>query len=181
MSWLDVAFFGVIVLVGFGFARMGYKLNSRMLVKLPKNGKDAKEGKEGADKGQDAQLPKIDRLISGLFYAGFGMFIIWTAISTYLPLALNNAEKQPNSIEIPASELMGEVILKVMVLKSTSQAEDQKSLEEEKAPAAGEVGVRDQEPPLGNDTLGRVADQWQWEEVVRYKPLPRPELFVSHP
>ena len=180
MNWLDVAFFSVIVVVGFGFAFMGYKLNARMLTRVFKNVRDSKEGKEATDKQQDTPLSKNDCSISGLCYAGFGMFIIWIAISTYLPSApISDDEQQPNSIEIPASELMGEVILKVMVLKRTSQTEDQESIEEEKTPAASEPG--EQEPPLDNDLLSRAADQWQWEEVVRYKPLPRPALFVSHP
>jgi len=177
MEWLDVVLFGVIVMVGYGFARMGFRLCSRPAVELIKKEKDAEsKGTEGGVR--DDFWSKLARLVPGVFFAGFGMAIIWMAIDRYLPLALDGEEDRPSPAEVQTSEVMGEVVLKVTVLRPTSSTGES---EEQETPTVPKVRVQVEKLSLGSHPLGTPGGQWQWRDVAHQKPLPRPSLFAGHP
>ncbi|HYW81130.1 MAG TPA: hypothetical protein VE890_16225 [Thermoguttaceae bacterium] len=175
-SW-DVVLFAVIVMVGFGFAKMGHRLCSRPFVKANKEEKNTEQGK-AEDSGRDDSSLKTDRLLLGILFAGFGMVIIWMAISRYLPLAPEGSESRQTSAKADSSEVMGEVLLKVMVLRPSSTTDGTK---EGVSATKPEVRVQIERLSSNNNPSGLSGSSWEWIEVARQKPLPRPTLFAGNP
>ena len=187
MQWMDVVLFGVIVMVGYGFARMGFRLCSRPAVEgagsgrnAERNGTEGGAAKVGATEcgGQENFRSKLTRLVPGVFFAGFGMAIIWMAIDRYLPLVSDAEDDRPSCADAENSEVMGQVGLKVTVLRSSCETDESG---EEGTSTTPRFDVHVEEVSLDGNSSGSSGCLWRWVDVAHHKPLPRPTLFGGNP